>query len=222
MTRRSWRWFFRKTLIYRDRLSSASPLLLNGSTIETLLAAAYARAGPGTTLRVIDFGGACGAHYFAARAFFGDRAALHIRWQVVETSTMVNRARELQNEELTFATSLSETRLATGDLDLTHSAGALQYVRDPARQLAELVDCGGRFLMLSRVGVTRGDHDVITVQYSRLGGPRSRAAARRSLRPRVQNSLHLHAASGVHGYPRTEVPRHPRTPGPLRNLPRGH
>jgi putative methyltransferase (TIGR04325 family) len=159
---------FRKTLIYRDRLSSGSPFLLNGSTVQTLIAVAHASTRSRTTVHVIDFGGACGAHYFAARAFFGDRASFRTRWCVVETPAMAERARELQNDELRFVTSLSDARAECAEADLIHSAAALQCVRDPACQLAELVDFGSRFLMLSRVGDTHGEHDVFTVHRSRL------------------------------------------------------
>jgi putative methyltransferase (TIGR04325 family) len=159
---------FRKTLTYRDRLASGSPVLWDGSAVQTLLAVAHASTRSPTTVHVIDFGGACGAHYFAARTFFRDRTAVRLRWCVVETPAMADRARVLQDEELRFVTSLSEARQECGDADLMHSAAALQCVRDPARQLEDLVEFGSRFLMLNRVGVTRGDHDVVTVHRSRL------------------------------------------------------
>ena len=46
---------------------------------------------------VLDFGGGCGLHYKIAR-----RQAPNIHWAVVETPSMVLRARELATDKLAF------------------------------------------------------------------------------------------------------------------------
>src|SRR5436190_4381167 len=50
---------------------------------------------------VLDFGGGCGVHYKQARL-------PEVRWAVVETPAMAERARELATDRLRFFTSISE------------------------------------------------------------------------------------------------------------------
>ena len=51
-------------------------------------------------INVLDFGGACGAHYFQAKTVINDK--IKINWAVVETPTMVKHAKQLETEELRF------------------------------------------------------------------------------------------------------------------------
>src|SRR5262249_20123842 len=69
---------FRKSSRYRDRLASGFPVQIGVSGAQTLLAVALASSGGNTPVRVVDFGGACGVHYFATRAFFG--SSVRILW----------------------------------------------------------------------------------------------------------------------------------------------
>src|SRR6266700_933030 len=52
---------------------------------------------------VLDFGGGCGLHYKQARSPL-------VRWAVVETPAMVERARELATVRLQFFTGISEAK----------------------------------------------------------------------------------------------------------------
>src|SRR5260370_29784385 len=52
---------------------------------------------------VLDFGGGCGLHYKLAR-----RQSPDIRWAVVETPAMLERASELATEKLRFFTDISD------------------------------------------------------------------------------------------------------------------
>ena len=69
---------------------------------------------------VLDFGGGCGIHYKQARS-------PTVRWAIVESPAMVERASELSTERLQFFTSISEAADWLGPIDLMHSNGALQY-----------------------------------------------------------------------------------------------
>lgn len=82
---------------------------------------------------VLDFGGACGAHY---------REALHhvpnVRWAVVETPAMVQRASEIATDHLKFFSSIHDAATWLGAIDLVHSSGALQFTLDPEKTVCDL------------------------------------------------------------------------------------
>ena len=157
---------FQKTKNYRDQIAAQSPLEVGGSDIQTLLGVTLAlEANQGNQLRVIDFGGACGAHYFMVKQFF---TTSRICWHVVETPAMAYRAKELENEELKFFDNLALAKEGFDELDLVYSSGTLQYVPEPSGTLEKLVDCRAKFLLLNRLGVSLGTQDVITVQKSKL------------------------------------------------------
>src|SRR5689334_22774276 len=52
---------------------------------------------------VLDFGGACGAHYKEAQHYTPD-----VRWAVVETPAMVRKASDIATDRLRFFTSIIE------------------------------------------------------------------------------------------------------------------
>lgn len=102
--------------------------------------------------RVLDFGGACGAHY--------KEAILHapgLRWAVVETPAMVQRASELATDRLNFFSSIADAAAWLGKVDLMHSSGALQFAPDPAKTLAELVGLGARRMQWRRLVLSEGE-----------------------------------------------------------------
>lgn len=84
---------------------------------------------------VLDFGGGCGVHYKQARSPI-------VRWAVVETPAMVERASELATDKLKFFTSIAGAADWLGSIDAIYSSGALQYAPDPERTLGQL--CGVR------------------------------------------------------------------------------
>lgn len=153
-----------KTRRYRDFVSAQRPLTIDHANARTPLGLSLAITN--NTLRVIDVGGACGAHYFFAKALLSKRVKL--QWHVVETEGMVSRGLRLANPELRFFGNLRSAREAMEHIDLVFSSGALQYVPDPYDTLSELVACGARHIFLTRVGLTDGNQDLIFVQESRF------------------------------------------------------
>ncbi|MBK7964356.1 MAG: hypothetical protein IPK10_02925 [Bacteroidetes bacterium] len=79
-------------------------------------------------INILDFGGACGAHYFEVRQLIPQEISMH--WYVVETAQMVKSAmeRNLNNAELTFVRAIDEISVK---VDFIHSSSALQYVDAP-------------------------------------------------------------------------------------------
>jgi len=115
-------------------------------------------------LRVLDFGGACGAHYFTSRQL---APGLRARWCVVETAPMIAAARSLEDDSLIFAGSVAAARSALGEVDLAFSSGALQYLDEPQSGLRQLLASGARVLGLTRLALTPGP-PFVWVQKSRL------------------------------------------------------
>lgn len=157
----------RKTLRYRDELLEAStPAPVDATSAYSLFALLLSAEAQGQ-INVIDFGGAAGAHYFLARALLPNTTRLN--WRVVETPAMVKHATsELSDDELRFCSDLGEAAGSMGEVDLLHTSGTLQCVASPYADLKQLFNIQAKYILLNRLGVTKGDHDVITIHQSRL------------------------------------------------------
>jgi putative methyltransferase (TIGR04325 family) len=118
------------------------------------------------TINVIDFGGACGAHYFHSRALLDKRIKLN--WYVVEKLKMVEFAKVLETDELKFTNDLNAARSKLGNIDLLHTSGALQCVDEPLKYLKNIIDLDAKWILFSRLGVNQIDREVITVHTSKL------------------------------------------------------
>jgi putative methyltransferase (TIGR04325 family) len=156
---------FEKTKRLRDRLA-ARPTPLDLGTTDTRMVLAVRGLAIGDSLTVVDFGGACGAHYFTTRAFLP--ADVSLRWCVVETSAMAGRARELENGELSFVDGVVDASGRVGRPDLVFSSGALQYVDEPYSVLEQLLGLGSASVMFARLAMSSEPLDLVTVQRSLL------------------------------------------------------
>ncbi len=100
-------------------------------------------------LKVLDFGGGCGCHYFRVAPTI--RAPL--RWAIVETPTMAERAAKLAPGHFDVFTTIAEAAAALGRVDLLHASSAIQYVPDPLATLTALAALRPRHLALVRFPV---------------------------------------------------------------------
>ncbi|HWP46806.1 MAG TPA: methyltransferase, TIGR04325 family [Candidatus Limnocylindrales bacterium] len=155
-----------KTQKYRDSLlSEGKPIRLSPTSaysLCSLLASLEA-----LEIRVIDFGGACGAHYYLARAVLPP--SYKLRWIVVETPKMIQKAAEIfTNDELTFSSNLREAADSLRQIDLLHTSGTLQYVNNPCEYLRTLVSIHATHILFNRLNLTKGSQDIITIQESWL------------------------------------------------------
>jgi putative methyltransferase (TIGR04325 family) len=156
-----------KTRIHRGKIASDPPVADYAQT-RLLLALVLAGAGE-RPVRVIDFGGAAGATYFAARALLRDSPPL--LWSVVETTAMAQAAeRVLGTEELRFFDDIDTAREAHGGVDLVYSSGSVQYVPDPIATIRSLMACGAPYLLLTRLGLRDSEEPLISLQESNLTG----------------------------------------------------
>lgn len=155
-----------KTQRYRDDLFNAIiPVSLNATSAYSLCAllAAFGEQ----EINVLDFGGAAGTHYFLARSILP--ASCRLRWTVVETPAMAKSAGQaLTTEELRFSSNLLEAAQELGRIDLLHTSGTLQCVEDPFACLQQLLSLSAEHILFNRLGLSAGDHDVITVYESWL------------------------------------------------------
>ena len=152
---------FEKTIRYRDNLNKGDILLSNGDA-QTLacLGIVIGDQDVSSEVTVLDFGGACGAHYFLAKHFF---KSIVFNWLVVETPEMVKNAQCLTSEELCFFSSLEEAVQSVDSIDFVHTSGTLQCIPDPYLKLEQLVNLKSKFLLLSRLGVTTKSQELITI-----------------------------------------------------------
>lgn len=109
---------------------------------------------------VLDFGGACGAHYFKARSL------RDLRWHVVETPAMAREAKDMEDGKLRFFDTLASAKAELGTVNFLFTSGALQYVPDPYATLAELVNCGAERMFITRLPLC--EEEIISVQTSAL------------------------------------------------------
>jgi putative methyltransferase (TIGR04325 family) len=112
-----------------------------------------ARNAPGDPCRVLDFGGACGAHYKLATLLFDHTA---FRWAVVETPSMVRKARPLETESLQFFEDIASAAAWLGKADLVNSNSVLQYLLDPLQTTKQLLALSPGFLLWERLMLSDG------------------------------------------------------------------
>jgi putative methyltransferase (TIGR04325 family) len=139
---------------------------------------------------VLDFGGGCGIHY---------KQANHqtVRWAVVETPAMVNRAKILETYHLKFFTDIDAATAWLGHIDAVHSNGAIQYTPEPLATVRKLASIGARRMLWFRLFLGEGTE----TQISRLqdNGPGHIEIARKKVAydfTRVSRSDFLAAHEG--------------------------
>lgn len=158
---------FEKTRLLKvHMLSGEMPLSEYGTQSLLAVLMTWHQIGDRDRLRVIDFGGACGAHYFQIRPFLPRDVRLD--WVVIETPAMVKKARSIEADELHFAASMREAKERLAQVDLLHSSGTLQYVSDLQAALKSLLDSRPAFIFMNRLVLSASD-SLISVQESMLG-----------------------------------------------------
>ncbi|MGO9785522.1 MAG: methyltransferase, TIGR04325 family [Stellaceae bacterium] len=114
-------------------------------------------------LRVLDFGGGCGFHYFAAKAAF----KTSLRWAVAESPAMAEQARAAAKGRFEIYEDITAAAAALGRVDLVHASSVIQYVPDPLATLDALIALRAPYVMLARLPVWSKD-SFVGVQQSSL------------------------------------------------------
>jgi len=142
------------------------PYTLNGTNVFLVLAIYHFLLKHSVkSINIIDFGGACGAHYFETRRFFPTEIVF--KWCVVETKEMVKSAKQhnIGNEELFFINDLSNICFP---VDFIHSSGTLQSVSSYEQYLTELIRLNAKYMLFNRMTFNENDHDIVTIQESKM------------------------------------------------------
>lgn len=118
-----------------------------------------------TPLRVLDFGGGSGTHYWVSKKILGSNVELD--WRVVETPAMVEAVTryELANEELTFYSDVQEA-VSDAAFDAVYASGSIQYTPDPYATLEMLCNIPSKRLVITRTPMA--DEDLTLLQTSRM------------------------------------------------------
>ena len=154
-----------KTRIYRALLDKEAYPKLTANQARQILGLSLSIKN--NRLSVLDFGGACGVHYFLAKKIFGD--TIDLNWTVVETPSMCSKAREFESDELRFFDSIDAATDDGCKYDLTFISGSLQYVPDPYQTFDQLIACESPHLFLTRTALSTTDREYILIHESTLG-----------------------------------------------------
>lgn len=153
-----------KTIVFRDGLIQ-QPNTLSPTSVFLLAAINHVRNTCDlTSMTVLDFGGACGAHYFDIRRFLPE--AFQLKWIVVETPQMVlaAKSKKIETPELVFVDSMNNLPA----IDFVHSSSALQYTPKPYEFLEDLLKVNAKAILFNRMMFNENDKDLITIQQSLL------------------------------------------------------
>lgn len=161
----------------RERNAGTRPVEVEDRWLQLQLGLSHALAhAPDGELRVLDFGGAAGSHYFDVVRWREQTGWPQgsLRWQVCETAAMVAAAQPvLGGAELGFHASLDE--LEDNTFDLIHVSGSLQYVPDSEATWDRLAALPHSWLVLNRTPFIPASDDLFAVQ--RVTVPGGRRAA---------------------------------------------
>ncbi|MBS0286844.1 MAG: methyltransferase, TIGR04325 family [Proteobacteria bacterium] len=110
-----------------------------------------------STIKVLDFGGAFGTHYFLTKAFYPN---ITFDWTVIELPQLVHMGQNLENDELKFLDIQNNFEDPIGSFDLVLTSGALQHMPNPEQTLSFLAKHQANYIALLRLGVNLSAHDL--------------------------------------------------------------
>jgi putative methyltransferase (TIGR04325 family) len=186
---------FQKTKLFREQFFTQGDILLTNALTQSIMGLLFSlNARKSQEINVLDFGGACGAHYYTIRTALKKKTRLN--WHVVETSAMARKAKILETDELRFFDDITTARLAfEADVDYFHSSGTIQYLPNPETILQEIFASQAQYVMLNRLALSSGKQKIVTIQESMLSanGP---------------GALPVDVADRLCTYPVTYFPKH--------------
>ena len=78
------------------------------------------------------------------------------RWAVVETPSMVRKARSLETESLKFFEDIASANAWLGSVDLVNSNSVLQYLKDPLQTTRQLLELSPKVVLWERLMLSNG------------------------------------------------------------------
>jgi putative methyltransferase (TIGR04325 family) len=155
-----------QTRDYRTHAETRPQAVRDSRTFQNLTAFFVTLNGaPRTSLRVLDYGGGAGHHYFSLLPFLSRRGPLI--WTVCEVPAMVRAASAaFSSPTLRFIESL-ESLNAGERFDVAFASGSLQYAPDPAA-LWKSIAARSDVAIINRAPFTSAAADRLTVQTVQL------------------------------------------------------
>jgi len=123
-------------------------------------------------LRILDFGGGSGTHYWVAKKLLGKTVQLD--WRVVETPAMVEAVKryELANNELTFYSNIQDATAGV-TFDAVYASSSIHYTPEPYKTLEELCNISSRRLIITRTPMASKEVVLLQKSFLRDNGPGS-------------------------------------------------
>ena len=153
-----------KTVSYKDSIQR-KPYQITSIQSYLILAIQYILfEKENNELSIIDFGGACGLHYYEARRLL--KRDIKLQWKVIETKEMIKQAKErgLESGEVSFHEVINSQ---AGNL--VYLSSSIQYVPKPYEVIDDIISGGYQYILFNRMMLNEGSNeDIITVQQSRL------------------------------------------------------
>lgn len=143
----------------KDSIPSKGPPLLSTSDqrlLAGLLPVFMQHQGP---LRVVDFGGALGAHFHQVKRILPAR---QFRWMVCETPAMADiGSKQFRSAELSFYSKIEDV---PQPIDLVLISASLQYLDEPELMFDRLSSLGAAYILIDRTPLTPWPEDRLVVQ----------------------------------------------------------
>lgn len=156
-----------KTKIFISELKT-KPYQLNATNVFLLATIqSYFNETKKKEMHILDFGGACGVHYYEVFPFIPKDCK--VKWTVIETEEMVKAAKKFGcgNHNLNFISDIDDV---DAEVDLIYSSCALLYVKDPYLDLDKLMKLNAKWILFNRMMFNEDDRDIYTLQKSKLSG----------------------------------------------------
>jgi putative methyltransferase (TIGR04325 family) len=153
-----------KTKQFRNTLSVKKELELGDLRASSFLVMAGTKSRE--ELKVIDFGGACGYHYYICKSLIPNQ---RFDWRVIETESMVTEAQEIHHpNELSFFT---DTNLAVKDgwvPNAIFASSSIQYHEQPLLAWKNLLELQSDLVFITRTPLSMLTVPIISIQTSQL------------------------------------------------------
>jgi putative methyltransferase (TIGR04325 family) len=115
------------------------------------------------SLKIIDFGGSLGSHYYQYKYFLDELDELI--WTVVEQENFVQVGNQkFKDLHLNFYSSIPSALENVGNYNAILLSSVIQYLESPYSLLNTLVDYEFEYILVDRTPLLAQDHDRLTIQ----------------------------------------------------------
>ena len=159
-----------KSLAYKKNLNFINNLNLDNisdaRTVRTFIS--IASGVNNKSLKILDFGGSAGVHYFTAKQILNQDITLD--WVVVETEELVEEIEkyDFENKELSFVSSISKLTKDDRKFDVIYANYSLCYTSDPMLYLEELLKLNFHKLFITNTALNTSNEQIVGLQTSKL------------------------------------------------------